>query len=376
MASVNGGTVTYDAFGRMAENQNGKFQYVYSAAAGQPTAVMQGQNLAYAYVFLPGGAVAVYNGSGLSQYNHVDWLGSARLHSTPSQTPVAAMSYAPFGEGYQGGQAWVQFTETGQDWTVYNTENSAGSLVDFTYRRYNPTQGRWISPDPAGLAAVDPSNPQSWNRYAYVNNTPLTSTDPTGQFEAPPGSPWVNPDFTGQTGPLDPFGAAPSLLNMQSQQHLTQSEQAYLSWVNAIWLNGGDTIYWRNGNTVGIKWNIESGAYGVNNGNGAQVDLLEAIAEYQTLIGNPNAANNGPQQPQQPQQQQPKPYDPGTFRHPSKEACSRINKKAKVDALIAGGSAATGFLFPPSAIVTEPVAAGEGLFAVGEEAYMAFFCEQ
>jgi len=85
------------------------------------------------------------------------------------------------------------------------------------------------------------------------------------------------------------------------------------------------------------------------------------------------AANNG-QTPQKPQP--PKPYEPGTFLNPSKEACSRINKKAKVDALIAGGSAATGFLFPPSAIVTEPLAAGEGLFAVGEEAYMAFFCEQ
>jgi len=41
-------------------------------------------------------------------------------------------------------------------------------------------QGRWVSPDPAGLAAVDPTNPQTWNRYAYVSNNPLTSTDPNG----------------------------------------------------------------------------------------------------------------------------------------------------------------------------------------------------
>jgi len=40
--------------------------------------------------------------------------------------------------------------------------------------------GRWISPDPAGLAAVDPSNPQSWNRYAYVGNNPLSMIDPLG----------------------------------------------------------------------------------------------------------------------------------------------------------------------------------------------------
>jgi len=48
------------------------------------------------------------------------------------------------------------------------------------YREYHSTQGRWVSPDPAGLAAVDPSNPQSWNRYAYVTNNPLALTDPLG----------------------------------------------------------------------------------------------------------------------------------------------------------------------------------------------------
>jgi hypothetical protein len=33
---------------------------------------------------------------------------------------------------------------------------------------------------PAGLAAVDPTNPQSWNRYSYVGNNPLSSIDPSG----------------------------------------------------------------------------------------------------------------------------------------------------------------------------------------------------
>jgi RHS repeat-associated protein len=37
--------------------------------------------------------------------------------------------------------------------------------------------GRFLSPDPH---VPDPSNAQSYNRYSYVNNNPLTFTDPTG----------------------------------------------------------------------------------------------------------------------------------------------------------------------------------------------------
>ncbi len=90
------------------------------------------------------------------------------------------MSYAPYGEGYNGGLGFEQFTAGGYAGTVYDNENRTGSLIDFMYRRYNPTQGRWISPDPAGLSAVDPTNPQTWNRYAYVGNKPLSTQDPSG----------------------------------------------------------------------------------------------------------------------------------------------------------------------------------------------------
>jgi RHS repeat-associated protein len=130
---------------------------------------------------LPGGAFAVYADSGLLQYNHADWLGSARLFSTPSRGAVPAMAYAPFGEGYTSvADGYVQFTGAGNEWTVADGNNLTGSLVDFMFRRYNPTQGRWISPDPLGRGAVKLTNPQSWNRYAYVLNNPLSYTDPLG----------------------------------------------------------------------------------------------------------------------------------------------------------------------------------------------------
>src|SRR5581483_2129975 len=52
--------------------------------------------------------------------------------------------------------------------------------------------GRWISPDPAGLAAADMTNPQSWNRYSYVSNSALVKTDPSGLME----SPFCSPEFS------------------------------------------------------------------------------------------------------------------------------------------------------------------------------------
>jgi hypothetical protein len=42
-----------------------------------------------------------------------------------------------------------------------------------------------FQPDPAGLAAVDPSNPQTWNRYAYVGNNPMSNVDPSGLYDDP-----------------------------------------------------------------------------------------------------------------------------------------------------------------------------------------------
>lgn len=51
-------------------------------------------------------------------------------------------------------------------------DRTATSLYDARCWEYG-IQGRWPSPDPAGIAAANPANPQSWNRYAYMLNNPL-----------------------------------------------------------------------------------------------------------------------------------------------------------------------------------------------------------
>jgi hypothetical protein len=45
---------------------------------------------------------------------------------------------------------------------------------------HDPKQGRRIRPDPSGMSAVDPTDPQTWNRYTYLGNSPLNNVDPQG----------------------------------------------------------------------------------------------------------------------------------------------------------------------------------------------------
>jgi RHS repeat-associated protein len=155
------------------QNRGGSYtQIVYSPTGGK-LALMRGQSLQKAFVLLPGGGTAVYNSTGLAHYRHPDWLGSSRLATTPSQTVYAYTGYAPFGENYEG-QGSTDLSFTGQN------QDTVSGLDDFLYREYSPAQGRWISPDPSGLQAVDTTNPQSWNRYAYLMNNPLAHIDQGG----------------------------------------------------------------------------------------------------------------------------------------------------------------------------------------------------
>ena len=172
-------TATYDALGRMVENNAGGTytEFIYGPT-GAKVAKVNGTTLVKAFVALPGGAKAIYNSTGLAYYRHSDWLGSSRLTSTASRTMYSSTAYAPFGEPY-GTSGTADASFTGQD------QDTLSSLYDFPARRQSPSQGRWISPDPAGRRAVTLSNPQSWNRYAYVNKLSLVLTDPMGLEESP-----------------------------------------------------------------------------------------------------------------------------------------------------------------------------------------------
>ena len=126
------------------------------------------------------GAIATYYGSSSPHYYaHPDWLGSIRVSSTSARVLSQDESFAPFGEEYQISGCCTT-SQSGDVWTGQHRNNVVAGLWDFPMREYFNNQGRWMSPDPAGLAAVDPTNPQTWNRYAYVGGTPLSAIDPLG----------------------------------------------------------------------------------------------------------------------------------------------------------------------------------------------------
>jgi RHS repeat-associated protein len=167
--------LTFDALDRMVEqNRSGTYTEIVYTPTGGKLALMTGtggQTLQKAFVPLPGQVTAIYTSSGLDHYRHSDWLGSARLSSTTSRTVSSTVAYAPFGETYASSTADPSFTGENQD--------TVPGDYDFLFREYS-NEGRWTSPDPAGLVAVDPADPQSWNRYAYVRNRPLMLIDPLG----------------------------------------------------------------------------------------------------------------------------------------------------------------------------------------------------
>lgn len=188
-ASVSGlgitGVGVYDAFNRLVEWQTspgGDTQLVYAPDAYK-FAYMNGQAVTKYIAPLAAGLQAVYTAatpSPVAYWRHADWLGSSRLASTASQQMYFDGAYAPFGELYAGAGTsnWSNWSFTGQTMDLGN--DSVTGIFDFPLRQQSPNQGRWLVPDPAGLAAVDITNPQTWNRYAYVANNPLRNVDPLG----------------------------------------------------------------------------------------------------------------------------------------------------------------------------------------------------
>ncbi len=119
---------------------------------------------------------------------HLDHLGSPRLTTNATGQKVTANEFAPFGReltsitqeaqlGYDRTETH-RFTGHERDF-VEGTGSDTVNFIDYMHARtYTTVFGRFLSVDPAD---GNPAQPQSWNRYAYVRNNPVSNTDPDGR---------------------------------------------------------------------------------------------------------------------------------------------------------------------------------------------------
>jgi RHS repeat-associated protein len=115
-----------------------------------------------------------------TRYFHADQLGSISAITDENGNVAERLSYDPWGKRRFANGADDPTdsitSETTRGFTAQE-ELSIGGLVHLNGRVYDPLIGRMMSADPT---VPDPLNPQSYNRYSYVGNDPLTFTDPSG----------------------------------------------------------------------------------------------------------------------------------------------------------------------------------------------------
>jgi RHS repeat-associated protein len=121
-----------------------------------------------------------------TQYNTGDHLGSPRVITNSSGSVMSRHDYKPFGEelgsGTGGRTTGMGFNNSGDNnrkkFTGYERDSETG--LDFAQARYYANlQGRFTRPDPFSGSATT-TNPQTFNRYAYVGNNPTIRSDPSG----------------------------------------------------------------------------------------------------------------------------------------------------------------------------------------------------
>jgi RHS repeat-associated protein len=105
---------------------------------------------------------------------HTDHLGTVRLVTDMSSHAVSRHDYFPFGE-----EVTPQFSYNTHQYTGHERDRESG--LDYMLARYyGAAASRFLSVDPV---AGDPAEPQTWNRFGYASNNPISRVDPDGKID-------------------------------------------------------------------------------------------------------------------------------------------------------------------------------------------------
>jgi RHS repeat-associated protein len=171
LTATSGGTSSflYDGLGRRIKTvvSGATTRYLYDGAnpvqeqnnAGTPTAdLLTGLGLDQTYQRTVSG----------TSYNYLSEALGSTVALVAGSTVSPEYTYEPYGASTQTGTIANPYRFTGREW------DGATGLQFNRARYYNPTWGRFISEDPQGFAAGDPS------LYRYVQDAPITAVDPVG----------------------------------------------------------------------------------------------------------------------------------------------------------------------------------------------------
>jgi RHS repeat-associated protein len=115
-----------------------------------------------------------------TRYFHADNLGSIAVITDETGNVVERDGYDAWGKRrFPNGAddpTGSLTSQTTRGFTAQEELHDVG-LVHLNGRVYDPLVARMMSADPM---VDDPMNGQTWNRYSYVGNNPLTFTDPSG----------------------------------------------------------------------------------------------------------------------------------------------------------------------------------------------------
>lgn len=122
-----------------------------------------------------GHTVATRTGAGTDTVETVfdDQQGTPTASIRTSDDQLTTRQYTPYGAPRGDQPVWP--TTHG---FLDATHDDVTGLTHLGAREYDPQRGAFISADPV----IDLTNPAQMTGYAYANNTPITQSDPTGEF--------------------------------------------------------------------------------------------------------------------------------------------------------------------------------------------------
>ena len=116
-------------------------------------------------------------------YATVDHLGTPRLWADEAGIALRKHKYYPFGEEATPSDQWnVALQFTGHERDNHDLTQAADDGDHMHARNASPQAGRMLSVDPVMTIRRSMKQPQGWNRYSYVQNSPLMKIDPDGRL--------------------------------------------------------------------------------------------------------------------------------------------------------------------------------------------------